>query len=186
MMEWLLRSKLIWAGAVFVSFIAWLEPSAWLANEVNDFAWMGFTEWLSGSIGSHALLLGCCWTLLGSWVLWANYTRPISILKYLGLVGLVVLGGGAVMAADSLAARYGFVTNRFVYAAMPLGVLFLELLLSVFIGKKLFKSCFVEGQFLGYLRVLAIGFTGLMAIKLGLFILIPGTYIRLSQPLFGG
>lgn len=184
MIEWLLRSKLVWLGAVFVSFIAWLEPAAWLANAVRDFAWLDFTGRLSGSIGSHALLLGCCWTLLAGWVLWANYARPISILKYLGLVGLVVLGGASLIAAESLAAREGCVLNGFVDAAMGFGALFLEVLLSVFIGKKLFKSCFAEGQFLGYLRVLATGFTGLVAIKLGLFILMPGTHIRLSQPFF--
>ena len=185
MTEWLLRSRLIWAGAVFVSFIAWFEPAAWLANAVFDFAWQSFTERLSGSIGSHALLLAFCWTLLAGWVLWANYTSLVSILKYLGLVGLVVLGGASLMAIESLAARDGFVTNRFVYAAMPFGALLLEVLLSVLIGRRLFKMCFAEGQFLGYLRMLAIGFTGLMAVKLGLFILMPGTHIRLSQPLFG-
>lgn len=186
MMERPLRSRLIWAGAVFVSFIAWLEPTAWLSDAIRDFAWLGFTERLSGSIGSHALLLGCCWTLLGGWVLWANYARAVSILKYLGLMGLVVLGGASLMAVESLAARDGFVPNAFVDVAMGLGVLFLEILLSVFIGRRLYKSCFAEGQFLGYLRVLAIGFTGLMTIKLGLFILLPGTHIRLSQPLFVG
>lgn len=184
MFKRLLRSRLAWLGVVLVSFIAWGEPAAWLANAVRDFAWLDFTERLSGSIGSHALLLGCCWTLLAGWVLWVNYANPSSILKYLGLVGLVALGGASLIAVESLAAREGFIPNGFVDAAMGLGALFLELLLSVLIGRRLFKSCFAEGQFLGYLRVIAIGFTGLMAIKLGLFFLMPGTHIRLSQPLF--
>lgn len=186
MFVWLLRFRFVWLVAVFVSFVAWLEPTAWLSSLVADFAWRDFTGRLAGDVGSHALLLGMCWTLLAGLVLCRYYANPINILKYLGLIGLVVLGGSALITLASLAARDGFITNRFVYDVALFSPLFLELLLSVLAGKRLFKSCFVEGQLLGYLRVLATGFTGLIAIKLGLFILLPDTHIRLSQPLFGG
>lgn len=179
------RSEVIWLGVAFVSFIAWMVPSAWLVTGVIDFAWSGFNERLSGDIGSRALIVSCGWVILVAVAFRASCATTIGALKFFGFMWLVVLAGASLIALESWATRFEYFQKEFVAIATTGLALLSEVLLSVFIVKKLFNICFVDGKVIGYLRALTLGFTGLAATKLALFILMPGAHIRVSPPLLG-